>query len=267
MINNLHLRLFEADCIAIDSGWNARHVQSSFWRFYCNAGEGAGLELDAGICPLEAGRLYFVPAGLHFHCRNTARLEHFYIHFDVIGLPRLAIRELFHGPVCLPPSSALEAAISRLGQQIAWRSETPMATQCRLQALLYEAFALGLESVPPEQMERSLRRAAALEPVLPAIRWIEANLSQPLSNGHLAGLCCFSEDYFIRRFRECVGQSPAQYIQERRVTRAAQELLFTPHSIEQIAEETGFGSRFYFTRVFARQTGVTPAAYRKASRV
>ena len=122
-----------------------------------------------------------------------------------------------------------------------------MATQCRLQALLYEAFALGLDSVPPEQRERSLRRAAALEPVLPAIRWIEANLSQSLSNAHLAGLCCLSEDYFIRRFRECVGQSPAQFIQERRVTRAAQELLFTTHSIEQIAEENldrAFGSRF-----------------------
>ncbi|MDQ2798284.1 MAG: AraC family transcriptional regulator [Armatimonadota bacterium] len=267
MINNLHLRLFEADCIAIDSGWNTRHVQSSFWRFYRNGSDGASLELDDGIYPLEAGRLYFVPAGVHFHCRNTACLQHFYIHFDVIGLPRLAMRELFHGPVCLPPSSPLEETMTRLGPQMVRRSETPMATQCRLQALLYEAFALSLDSVPPEQMERSLRRAAALEPVLPAIRWIEANLSQPLSNAYLAGLCFFSEDYFIRRFRECVGQSPVQYIQERRVTQAAQELLFTTHSIEQIAEETGFGSRFYFTRVFARQTGVTPAAYRKASRV
>jgi transcriptional regulator GlxA family with amidase domain len=136
-----------------------------------------------------------------------------------------------------------------------------------LQALLYEAFALALESVPPERMARSVSRTAALEPVLPAILWIEANLSQTLANGPLAALCCLSEDYFIRRFRECVGQSPAQYIQERRVTRAAQQLLFTAHSIERIAEETGFGSRCYFTRVFTRQTGVTPAAYRKASRV
>lgn len=267
MINTLHLRLFEADCIAINSGWNTRHVQSSFWRFYCNSGEGAALELDEGFYPLEAGRLYFIPAGVHFHCRNTARMEHFYIHFDVIGLPRLAMRELFPGPVCLPPSPTLEEAVSSLGSQMENQRETPLATQCRLQALLYETFALGLDSVPPEQRERSLSRAAALEPVLPAIRWIEANLSETLSNASLAGLCCLSEDYFIRRFRECVGQSPAKYIQEWRVTRAAQELLFTTHSIEQIAEETGFGSRFYFTRVFARQTGVTPAAYRKASRV
>src|SRR3712207_7781146 len=30
----------------------------------------------------------------------------------------------------------------------------------------------------------------------------------PLSNEELAGLCFLSEDYFIRRFRECTGQTP-----------------------------------------------------------
>ncbi len=49
MINTLHLRLFEAECIAIDSGWNTRHVQSSFWRFYRNGSDGASLEADEGI--------------------------------------------------------------------------------------------------------------------------------------------------------------------------------------------------------------------------
>jgi AraC-like DNA-binding protein len=35
----------------------------------------------------------------------------------------------------------------------------------------------------------------------------------------------------------------------------------------QIATEMGFGNRYYFSCVFARQTGVSPAAYRKLSRV
>ena len=265
-MNDVHLRLFEADCLTIGTGWNTRDVQSSFWRLYCNSGAGAGLERDTGLYPLEAARLYFVPAGVSFHCRNTATLDHFYIHFDVIGLPRIAVRELFDSPVRLPPS-ALDSAAAALGRQISGCPERSPALRCRLQALLYEAFALALENVPPEKMARSLRRAAALEPVLPAIRWIEANLSAPLTNPALARLCCLSEDYFIRRFRECTGQSPVQYIQEQRVTRAAQLLLFTARSIEQVAEETGFGSRAYFTRVFARLTGATPAAYRSAARV
>lgn len=263
----LHLRLFEAACMPVGAGWNTRNVQSSFWRFYRNTGDGASLELDDGPYGLDGGRLYFVPAGVHFHCRNAAQTEHFYVHFDVIGLPSVAVRELFGGPVCLPPSPLLERTVDRLASDMTCQGASGVSLRCRLLAALYEAFAVYFEGLPPEQMARSVEQAAALEPVQPAIRFIEAHLARTIPNTELAGLCCLSEDYFIRRFRACVGQSPAQYVQERRVTRAAQRLLFTGDTIERIAEETGFGSRHYFSRVFARQTGVSPAAYRKASRV
>lgn len=264
---DLHLRLFEAACIPISREWNAQNVQSSFWRFYRNRQGGASLELDDEVYPLDSGRLYFVPAGVHFHCRNAGPTEHFYVHFDVIGLPSIAVRELFGGPVRLPPSPSLERAVDRLSLEITGRRVPGAAARCRLQATLYEAFAVYFDALPSVQMERSLERAARLEPVRPALEHIETHLARTISNAELAALCCLSEDYFIRRFRECVGQSPAQYVQERRVTRAAQRLLFTSDTIERIAEETGFGSRFYFTRVFTRQTGVSPAAYRKAERV
>lgn len=263
----LHLRLFEAACMPIGTGWNTRNVQSSFWRFYRNLDDGASLELDDGEYRLEGGRLYFVPAGVHFHCRNAGLTEHFYAHFDVIGLPSVSVRELFGGPVGLPPSPTLERAVDRLSADLADQGESGVAIRCRLLATLYEAFAVYFEGLPKEQMARSVEQAAALEPVQPAIRFIETHLARTIPNAELAALCCLSEDYFIRRFRTCVGQSPAQYVQERRVTRAAQRLLFTGDTIERIAEETGFGSRSYFSRVFARQTGVSPAAYRKASRV
>jgi AraC-like DNA-binding protein len=267
MLDNLHLRLFKTQRLIIGLGWNTRNVQSSFWRFYHNDREGASLELPAGPYPLHADRLYFIPAGVRFSCRNTRELDHFYVHFDVIGLPSIATRELFSGPICLPRAAALEGATRQIAQELAEGEPVELSRQCRIKAVLYEGLAGYLESVPPDQMERCWQRAAALEPVLPAIRHIDADVSAPLSNRELAEQCHVSEDYFIRRFRECVGQTPAQYIRERRVTLAAQRLLFTDQSIEQIADETGFGSRFYFSRVFARHTGVSPAAYRKASRV
>ena len=48
---------------------------------------------------------------------------------------------------------------------------------------------------------------------------------------------------------------------------AAQALLFTADSIETIAATSGFANRFYFSRVFTRQMGISPAAYRRAVRV
>jgi AraC-like DNA-binding protein len=150
-----------------------------------------------------------------------------------------------------------------LGEQIRDASHLDLSLHLQLKGVIYEALARYIQTVPPERMERCREIAASLEPVLPALQYIEEHLSEPISNHDLAQLCFMSDSYFSRRFSECVGQPPVQYIREQRIKMAAQQLLFTNQSIEQIASATGFGSRFYLTRVFTRHTGVAPAAYRK----
>ncbi|GCE16019.1 helix-turn-helix domain-containing protein [Tengunoibacter tsumagoiensis] len=146
------------------------------------------------------------------------------------------------------------------------RDAPDFVLQMRIKALIYEGLALYLQDVSATRIQHSLQLALAQEPVQPALRYIEAHLGEELLNNELARLCHMQVDYFARRFRECVGMTPGHYIQEQRVKVASQKLLFTNHSIEQIAAEVGFGNRFYFSRIFARHTGVSPAAYRKSSR-
>ncbi len=266
IIDNLHIRLFAADSTTIDeNSWTTRDVQDIFWRFYINNRDGATLELLDEDYPLEARRLYFVPAGVHFNCRADRAIRHFYIHFDVVGLSAQVLRHLFNAPLRLPDSSALEELAKQAANEIGSGFEP--ALQCRLKALLFLGLAEHWRALPAERRDHYARLTDEFLPVLPALRFIDENLAEPLPNAQLAALCFLSEDYFIRRFGECAGQSPRQYILERRVRVAAQRLLFSSDGIEEIAEQTGFGNRFYFSRVFARQMGVSPAAYRKASRV
>jgi len=265
---DLRVRIFAARYVELRvHTWNSANVQDSFWRLYMNSRAGAWLELADGAYPLEAGRLYFVPAGVRFSCGNAATIDHFYVHFDVIGVPGLALRALFGGPLRVPSRAPLEEEARGLAQALGEGQEVGLIEQFQVKALLYGALAAYLEGLPPAAMERYWRLAAAHAPVRAALREIEDNLAERLSNQHLARRCNMSEDYFIRRFRECVGQSPARYIQEQRVLQAAQSLLFTADSIEAIAAASGFANRFYFSRVFARHMGVSPATYRKAVRV
>ena len=99
----------------------------------------------------------------------------------------------------------------------------------------------------------------------PALRFIEANLGRSMRVDGLARLCGYAQDHFTRIFRREVGQTPGQYILERRVAVAAQKLVLGDATIETIAEECGFPDRFYFSRVFARRMGVPPGNYRKAN--
>jgi AraC-like DNA-binding protein len=265
---DLRIRIFAAKYIELPAhSWNSANVQDPFWRLYMNNRAGATLELADGTYALDAGRLYLVPAGVRFSCGNVAAVRHFYVHFDVIGVPRVALRALFNGPLHVPDRAALVEDARALTQELGERHMFGLVEQLRVKALLYGALAAYLQSMPDDVIERYWRLAAAHAPVRAALREIEEHLTEQLSNQRLARLCHMSEDHFIRRFRECVGQSPARYIQEQRVLQAAQALLFTADSIESIAAAAGFANRFYFSRVFIRHMGVSPAAYRKAVRV
>jgi two-component system response regulator YesN len=51
-------------------------------------------------------------------------------------------------------------------------------------------------------------------------------------------------------------------VSEVRVRKAATLLRGTRQSIEEIAEQTGFPNRYYFSRVFKKMTGHSPADFR-----
>lgn len=261
--DNLTARVFVARTERLTAAWHYKFVRVSHWRLYANDRDGAFLDFAAGPLALRGGRVHLLPAGGTFQTRAEREVEHFYIHFEVVGLPNVALRKLFRGPILLPSAPALESIIAELRPRLLTDPEITLAQQWRVKAIVYEALAQYLQTVPAEQMELCLQTTRSMEPILPALRHIEDFIAEPLRNPALAVKCALNEDYFIRLFRQRMGQSPMHYIMERRVEMAAQRLLFTDQSIEQIAEETGFCNRSHFSRQFKLQKGVTPAQYRQ----
>lgn len=263
MLDQVHIRLLYYHFARLDPPqWRFPGRQSSFWRFYCNDQDGAWIEHAGQQYALEQGRLYFIPAGVRFSANLLQRIGHLYVHFDLLGLPYQIQQECFATPICLPARPALEQEVALLRAALEQR-EIDLLMQFRIKAILYDGLSLCLQSLPEAQVQRYPQLSEAIEPIAPALQYIEANLGTSLPNHVLAGLCHMNTDYFIRRFRVITGRTPVRYIQEQRVKRAEQQLLMTSMSIEQIAAENGFGSRHYFTRIFTGHLGVSPAAYRK----
>jgi len=270
MDGDWQVHLYGASTVRIGSAgnpWNHPDLRAPFWRLYCNDGDGPYLLLTPtgeGF-PLCAGAVYLIPTGVAFGSRAPCEVGHFFVHFDVLGIPPVARQALFPRPLRVPDSPRLSDSVSALrgmhyGAQRDAASTVPL--RLRLTALIYEALASVLAAIPDTDRARWLPVSAEAGAVRPALDFIAGHLAERLSVTQLAALCYLSEDYFIRRFRECMGQTPTQYIREQRVAEAARRLAFTDHSIDRIAEETGFGSRHYFTRVFQQHVGRTPAAYR-----
>lgn len=108
------------------------------------------------------------------------------------------------------------------------------------------------------------RDPAAVDSMGPLLPWIERNIKRTLSLAMVARHAAMSTRTFSRRFREQVGESPAQWIAKARVRRAQHLLETTTLSIEQLATEAGFRSASVLREHFSAVVGIAPLAYRRA---
>ncbi len=79
----------------------------------------------------------------------------------------------------------------------------------------------------------------------------------------LADRVAMSARNFSRVFTKQVGQSPARFVERVRVEAARRRLEESEHSVDEVADEVGFGTSETMRRAFLRQIGVGPAAYRE----
>jgi AraC-like DNA-binding protein len=86
--------------------------------------------------------------------------------------------------------------------------------------------------------------------------------AEPLRVADLAREGGWSPAHFAREFRRVFGESPHQYLQSRRLERAAALLRDTDPPVTEISLAVGLTSLGSFTSSFTRVYGVAPSAYR-----
>ena len=94
--------------------------------------------------------------------------------------------------------------------------------------------------------------------------YFQENFAQSITEDHLAAEMCLSRRQVSRVLREIYGKSFRQLLIEERLNRAAQLLLSTDRSVEQIAEEVGYTSLSGFYSAFRRTFGTTVGHYRRS---
>jgi len=117
-------------------------------------------------------------------------------------------------------------------------------------------------------MLRSRRDAPEDQLVRKATTFLLDNFTAPdLSLGDLAAALGISAAQLPRRFRASRGVTPVAYLRNIRLQKARELLTETDDTLQAIAEQSGYRSAFYLSRVFTNHTGQPPSAYRRASRV
>lgn len=96
-----------------------------------------------------------------------------------------------------------------------------------------------------------------------SIEYIEHNLTEKIELKELADKVFLSRYHFHRVFHSIVGETVAEYIRKRRLTKAANELLNTDNKIIDIALKYQFSSQESFTKSFKKLYKVPPRQFRR----
>lgn len=98
------------------------------------------------------------------------------------------------------------------------------------------------------------------------IDWLEQKLEEPVRNEEIVQVSGYSFYHFHRLFQQKVGMSLHEYVRNRRLTLAAQQLIYTNERILDIALTYQFESQEAFTRAFRKAHGLPPGKYRTLMR-
>lgn len=124
----------------------------------------------------------------------------------------------------------------------------------------------GRHTAPPAQTARPAAPAETNEKddVIGTVkRYVREHIQEDIYIADIAGQVFLNEQYLMRTFKKATGLSILEYITNERL-RLAQELLVdTDLPINRVADAVGYGNYSYFTRLFKRNMGLTPQAFRQ----
>ena len=155
----------------------------------------------------------------------------------ISGLALEARRSLLSDPIMAPPY--LEALADAIMARFA----------CKM-------VGLGLGHLPKEALAPATMKRV--------IEYIETNLAEKIRIEDLAELAGLSRSHFSRAFQSATGQSPQDFLIQRRLCEARNRLTGTAQTISEIAYASGFSSQSHLTKTFKKQLGLTPGQYRQS---
>ncbi|MDP4085935.1 MAG: AraC family transcriptional regulator [Bacillota bacterium] len=100
-------------------------------------------------------------------------------------------------------------------------------------------------------------------PVIRMMRYIEEHATTPLKVEEVAAHAGLSVSRSVHLFKSSVHKTIIEYTIEIRLSIAIERMKYTTMTLEQIAEECGFGTYPYFHKVFKKMHGIPPGAYRR----
>ncbi len=259
-----------ADLYLTDIGYypEARHHfrerptgSNQFILIYCVGGRGV-IRLNENAHELVADQYFIVPAGMahSYHSDELYPWTIYWIHFS-------GSKSVHYNHYACQAMAIDRSKSSRNGDRIDLFSEIfrNLDRGFSLETLEYVNLCLPhlLASFTHLSQFRFVREPGENDTVGLAISFMLEHLSGKLKLQEIAAATGLSASHFSRLFQNSTGHSPIDYFIQLKVQRACRLLDHPGWLVADVSREMGFDDQFYFSRVFRKVMGVSPAIYRK----
>jgi len=258
--------------------WEFSNMLVPFWRLYHNTIPGATVSYKNTEIQLNAGTIVLIPPRTSFSTKLKSpiyteisnvkgrritkhdiiddfpmrtEVDHLFIHFNA-GMPLDIVKPDIYS---INETAVIKTYLDYIKKNVVRNYRSfDIGTTLIIQKLIMEvlsAISIELTSGPNDKR------------IIESIGYIESNYKQKITNEILASLAFMATNSFARLFKQQVGCTVQQYIQRTRIEKACILLHHSDENIDNIAFESGFCDRFYFTKKFKEFMGISPAAYKK----
>ncbi len=205
------------------------------------------------------GRWFLIPAGVpHSYANdNTKTFSKHWMHFDVYP-DNLNFFERMKLPyyVDVPAKTNVDKLFKGYFENT---GEDKITSVFKAKAVLLELIAEYIRLAAPDSKMQMVQDAMVRQ----VTEYVENNLERSISVEELAQVCHIHLTHFIRSFKKKTGETPAKYIQIRKMEIAKRLIEETDLPMSEIMSRVGIIDAAQFSKKFRSFYGNSPRAYRK----
>lgn len=230
--------------------------------------------------PLRKGEALFINTGIPHAFFEESGIP--YEESDIVFHPRLIygdVGSIFYEKYILPLMRCPSMAGFAFRKDLDWQREAALSikeavTVCRTKPELYEftvrealtnVFTLLLRHNSGELQQTEARSSFLMERVKRMLDHFHSHYQESISVEQLAKQANICKRECQRDFKKVLGLTPTQYFEQYRLAMSLRLLTESSCSIIEIADQCGFQSPSYFTKLFREKYGVTPTAFRSGA--
>ena len=226
--------------------------------FFCAAGSGT-LEYGGKNVKIGAGDYFFLPKDKpHAYYPDGELWEVMWVAFEGSACDEILLRFGMTEPVVITPEG--ETTMERIFERMVISQENDILyCDYICSGLVYDYL---IEFHRLMKADAGSARSRRLSMLLPVLRYMQDNFRSDLSMSQLSEIIGVTPQHFCRVFRKTMNVRPNEFLTQIRLDEARRLLAVREVSVSEAAERSGFRNAGYFSTVFRKHEGMSPAQYK-----